>query len=218
MAGLLILFGLALFVAALIALVKPLPKLWMGSRKAALVGLAASIASCSVGASLAPKPNSEGQPQIASTGANKSSATQSLADASVARETKAKAEALKKEILTLWSAVQVATKRCDTANGRVVEALQASNRFAAYEAADNGHDICRETWSTLNALDPPASAKGETEDKFEKALESCSGAYLFRQMSLDKMRTVLDGDFRPSALQDYKEDAQTAQSGVCCSA
>ncbi len=52
--GLLILAGFVLFILAAVAMFKPLPKLRMGTRKAAAIGLALSVGSCVVGGSLQP--------------------------------------------------------------------------------------------------------------------------------------------------------------------
>lgn len=52
--GLLILFGFALFVAALVAMFKPLPRLRMATRKAAAIGMALSVGSCIVGGAISP--------------------------------------------------------------------------------------------------------------------------------------------------------------------
>lgn len=52
--GLFILFGVALFVASLVAVFKPLPKLRMATRNAAGVGLALSVGSCFVGSAISP--------------------------------------------------------------------------------------------------------------------------------------------------------------------
>lgn len=52
--GILVLAGLALFVLALIAMFKPLPKLRMGTRKAAAIGMALSVGSCIVGGAITP--------------------------------------------------------------------------------------------------------------------------------------------------------------------
>lgn len=57
--GLLILVGFALFVAALVAMFKPLPKLRMATRKAAAVGMALSVASCLVGSGISPRTETE---------------------------------------------------------------------------------------------------------------------------------------------------------------
>jgi len=52
----LILIGMAVFVAALVAMIRPLSRLWMPTRKAATVGLALSLGSCLLGGSLMPPP------------------------------------------------------------------------------------------------------------------------------------------------------------------
>lgn len=57
--GLLILLGFALFVAALVAMFKPLPKLRMATRKAAAIGMALSVASCLVGSGISPTADTE---------------------------------------------------------------------------------------------------------------------------------------------------------------
>ncbi|MDP2214995.1 DUF4352 domain-containing protein [Phenylobacterium sp.] len=52
--GILVLAGFVLFVLALVAMFKPLPKLRMGTRKAAAIGMALSVGSCIVGGAITP--------------------------------------------------------------------------------------------------------------------------------------------------------------------
>jgi hypothetical protein len=124
----------------------------------------------------------------------------------------------KVDLLELWKRVKSASGPCDRANSQVAEALSGLGKshsvYDAYGLADKAHDACRQAWSDLDKLKVPASIGGEQAESLKKSLEFCANAYLLRQMSLDKMKTVLNGDMRPSALQDYKGDAEAAQAGV----
>lgn len=160
-------------------------------------------------------------PQPKSTEANKPSAVAADVDnptKAIPAVQPAKPSTAKSDIMSLWSKVKSASAGCDKANGNVADALgslgKSTSIYAAYELADNAHAVCRESWSVLNDLEVPDSIEGDDAEQLEKTLENCASAYLLRQMSLDKMKTVLNGDMRPSALQDYKGDAQAAQGGV----
>ena len=63
--GLFALFGFGLFATAAFAMFKPLPKLRMGSRKAAAVGMALSVGSCVMGGALMPPTTAEDAPEQA---------------------------------------------------------------------------------------------------------------------------------------------------------
>ena len=219
--GIFILAGLALLIVGFIALIRPLPSLWLPTRKAAALALLGSLVSCGVGGSLVPKPTEQ---QLATQRAERAQAdakaqaaereSKAAERASALKETAKVRDQAKTDVLTLWGGISEAAKQCDNANNAVIKVLETSNVFSAYEAADRGADICRETWSSIRELSVPSSVTGENKDKLEKALETCENAYLFRQMSLEKMRDMLDEGIKPSGLQAYKQDAQTAQMGV----
>ena len=159
-----------------------------------------------------PKKNSSTRDTIATRSEN-SPKTETAASESSAKPSPAKAD-----MLALWHRVKTASASCDEANAHVADSLEllgkSTSIYTAYELTDSAYNICRESWWDLTQLEVTDSIEGDAADELKKALENCSNAYWLRKRSLDKLKTVLNGDMRPSALQDYKGDAQAAQGGV----
>jgi len=217
--GVLALGGTFLFVAALVALFRPLPRLWMATRNTAVAGIALSIVSCAAGGALLPPP-----PERSASGqAIKANAPESFARAEEQKtderaEAERKRDTLKGEVLTLWHSVLNAVGPCDRANTALAGALQEMSRnpslYRAYSLADRGVEACRQSWSQLGELDPPASADRTLRRAFDQTLDRCRNTYLERQQSLEQARTVFDGDLRPSAVESFRRSAENAQNGV----
>lgn len=212
--GFIVLFGCVSFFLGVVSLFRPIEALKIANRKTATFVLLSSVVSCGVGGSLMPPPKEE-PAKITNTQVMAAKGTQPSSPDKPDVDPQATA---KKDILALWSSVKSASADCDQANSKVADALGALGRsttiYVAYENADRAHRICGQTWSELSNLEVPGTVQGDVATELEEALKNCRDAYLLRQMSLDKMKTVLNGDMRPSALQDYKQDAEAAQSGV----
>jgi hypothetical protein len=209
------LIAMAAFIVSIVAIIKPLPKLFLPTRKIGCLALVGSLVLFGIGGSILPTPKKEGADINQPTTPAKIVATKSP---SLKDGTKPDKSA-KADVMALWHKVKSASAACDKANMAALGAIEQISKgrgsvYTAYEIADRGHDVCRGSWSELDDLEVPDSVTGKPEDDLEKALGNCANAYLLRQMSLDKMRTVLNGDYRPSALQDFKGDASAAQQGV----
>jgi hypothetical protein len=195
-------FGLVFFFIALIAVFRPLPKFKMPTRKAAAAGMALSVASCVSGVPFMPT-------------------DQDIAKAVAVEQAEASAanDALKMEISTEWQSLLDAVEPCDEANTRAVEEMQAISEgrgsvYEAYASAEHGAAICRKAHYALRELDVPERAEGKLRDNLSKSLKTCADAYLLRQMSLEAAQSILDGDIRPSAVNEFKEQAEGAQAGT----
>jgi hypothetical protein len=194
--------GLALFVIALVAVFRPLPKFKLPTRKAATVGMALSVASCVTGAAFMPT-------------------DQDIAQAAAVKQTEAKVakDALGKEITAEWQSLLDAVEPCDEANTRAVEDMQAISEgrgsvYEAYASAEQGAAICHKAHYALRDLDVPVSAEGELRDNLTESLKTCADAYLLRKLSLEAAQSILDGDIRPSAVNEFKAQAEGAQAGT----
>lgn len=219
--GVLAFAGVGLLILAIVALVRPSRRLRMPTRKRALLGVALSFGIILVAGSLLPPPP---PPTPAEKAAAAERARQGEADGARQRAEEQKAEereqeSTRAEVVTLWRSVLSAVRPCDEANGRMVDVLQRTTRgsssvYNAYAAADRGAETCRQSWSRLRDLDAPDGLAREQRSKINESLETCGNAYLARQMSLEQAKVIFDGDFRPSALNDYRVQAEAAQAGV----
>lgn len=211
--GLLVLASPVLFILGLVALIKPLPKLKLGSRKRAGLALLGSVVAMGVGGALLPDPATT-PAKPADKPAEKASKPEAKPAAPVVD-----AEAVKSQTLALWKQVVAATEVCDKANGTAGEVVGriSSGRASVYDgynSAKQAEQVCRDATMTLGDLEPPAAVKGDTRQKFSKALENCQLAYVGKQMAMEKMAKILDGNMRPSAVAEFQETAQAAQSGA----
>lgn len=123
------------------------------------------------------------------------------------------ASTAKPDLLTLYRTVLATAGRCDRANSEAGAALQRSP-YAAYPAARDAREICDRVVDDIREMPLPTSITGAANDKARGALQICAGAYLARRDSLDALLTVIDGDNRPSSVQEFKDQAERAQGRI----
>ena len=190
--GLFVLVGLGLFLVALVALFRPIPKLKLGTRGRAGLALVGSVVLFIVGGSLLP----EVEPSAAT-------ATPALKPADVKAETKA-----------LWTELTEAVGGCDKASNEVAAIFEKSrDLYELYPVVKSASGACMEAAVGLGKLKVPESTQGDTRKDFEEALERCSAAYALKGAGYSQMAKVLDGDHRPSQVSDAMETMQTANAG-----
>lgn len=213
---LLALAGMALFVTALLAAIRPMQRLHMGTRKRAALGLVLSFVLFGVGGSLLPEPkNAATGKDVAAAMAKVEPKADPKARKDAERKLAADQQAARKaDVLALWNEVLTAAEACDRANTAVVNSLGKSSIYEAYGEARSGASTCRQTQSALGGLEPPESLDRTGRAAFEDVLENCSNAYLMRQTSLNQLQEVLDGDMKPSSVQEFGDRAKAAQAGV----
>ncbi len=108
---------------------------------------------------------------------------------------------------------------CDQANTAAANALSAlasgsGTIFEAYRPARAAQEACEASWLAIGRLRPPSSLPRARRDQAGEAIDACQMAYYLRKESLETMMEVLDGDQRPSVVENYREQAEGAQSGI----
>lgn len=201
--GLLALVSLGAMGISLIAIIRPLPKLNLPTRRKAALAFAASFALMIVaGAILPTRPPSEAQ--TTSTSAREPPPSKPASKIDLTADTKA-----------MWDEILVAVAPCDAASKLVASASDRSGDvYEVYEVVKEAESRCTVSWQALNDLDPPRSAKGQAKKHLAEAISTCSTAYWMKKEAYEKMAKVLDGDMRPSAVTTAKssmEDATGAQ-------
>lgn len=209
-----VLAGTALLIASIVALIRPIPKLFMPTRKRAGAGLLIALVVGTIGGALSP----DQQPAVAATSDRSEVATPEKAPAKE-RLAEANKDELRGQLIASWKSLRAATSDCDETNKRLGDAIGAVSSgggsiYDAYSLARQGVETCRSAWSALGDLSPPAAADASLRSDFSTTLENCRGAYLMRQESLETATKILDGDFRPSLVSTYKDQAGVAQQGV----
>jgi hypothetical protein len=211
----LMLAGTFLLVASIVALIRPIPKLFMPTRKRAGAGLLIALVVGTTGGALSP----DQQPAVAATAAPNEEAVPEKRTPAKERPVERKSDELKEQLIASWKSLRAATSDCDETNKRLGDAIGAVSSgggsiYDAYALARDGVETCRSAWSALGELGPPPAADASLRSDFSTTLESCRGAYLMRQESLETATKILDGDFRPSLVSTYKDQAGVAQQGV----
>jgi hypothetical protein len=110
-------------------------------------------------------------------------------------------------------------KPCDKASQVLADvSVRISNGrnsiYDGYAAASATEDNCRNSWSAVSKLEPPASLPSAAHKKADETLERCEGAMLAKQMAAGKMAEIFDGNMRPSKVQEARELADGAQAGI----
>jgi hypothetical protein len=149
----------------------------------------------------------------------KATASSSATPSPAAVDPKAVAEARSRAFHTLYDKVIRIAKPCDEANSNAAETLQEVSRgratvFDAYGVAKAAEEQCSAVSAAMASIDVPDEIEGDAEDKVEEAVSKCRNAYTMRAMSLQTMLEVIDGDAKPSKVQEYRERAEAGQGGV----
>lgn len=216
-ASVLVLAGTIGLIVALISLIAPLQKLGIKTRKSAAGVLAASMVVGIVGGAFMPDtPASAGTPDPRAAHTPHAPAPE-VADAAAAA--RAAHAAMEQGVVAGWRSVMAAVAPCDEANERMATTVAAvsdgnASIYDAYRRAEEGVTACQAAANDLDRISPPEGASGETQNEFSKALEMCRGAYVLRQTSLETARDIFDGDFRPSLVSRYRDQAENAQGGA----
>lgn len=213
----LLLFGMALFVAALWAFFWPLPKLRMPTRNAAVAGLALSVGSCVAAVAILPDPPATEEAAAADKEDETAKAnTETDRDKRAAAKEQAEAAALSSQARSGWRELLATVAPCDQANSRLAEALDGGggSMYEAYGLATSAAKACRSTWLAFSDLRPPKNARGALRDQFEDTLKTCKTAYYMRKESLETAQSIFDGNIRPSAVATFKDEATASQRGI----
>ena len=194
-----------------VAIIKPFSRFFPNRKVAALVHLgswAGMLVSTITGAVLDPK-------------FQQTMAVQQKADAQKAALAKtaeletakqlasANAEKLQNEIKDLWTQTLAVVSPCDAASKIVANTFsRSSSPYELYPVVSAAKQTCYSVSSSLGELKPPASASGPSKEAFEKAISDCSDAYGTRAYSLSLMMDVVNGENRPSDVQEAVDAMQ----------
>lgn len=211
-AGFIIFVSFIAFILGVVNVIRP--QAWMKVRKR-LIGafiILGSMAGC-VGGSIM---SASADPGLAAA-MEAGRAEREAREAKAAEEDKAKpaevrpAGMTQAEFNSVWSDVKVKMERCDVAVRRAGEVVGSGNAYAAYGPTKSAAEVCRSAWSEMSSIRAPRSAKGEVKKAMQDARSRCSDAVLWKQMAMDALVKVLDGDQRPSAMSDATDKLSTAR-------
>lgn len=115
--------------------------------------------------------------------------------------------------------IMAAVDGCDRAGKALAERVDSMTKgsgsvYDAYSIAARMENACRESWRLVSGVDVPSDLNGAARDSAEKSRDVCENAMLAKQMSAEAMKEVFDGNMRPSAVDDLRQKANTAQAGT----
>lgn len=224
------LMGMGLFVVAIITLIRPIKRIKLGTRKRAAIALAASIGLFILGGTIMPPPTPE---QIAEREAAEAqrAADRELADqeraAERAAEEKANADRAAAELerqkpaataaaKSLWGQITTQVSSCDEAAKIFSDYMgrRGASVYEAYPLAQQANRICSTAGTNVSRIPVPDEIPSSKRDAFKDALETCRNAYYAKSSAFDQMAKVLNGDMRPSAVNEARQAAERAEAGT----
>lgn len=110
-----------------------------------------------------------------------------------------------------------AMSKCESAAGQLgdlmskIESGQASI-YDAFNQADFAENACTDGYLRVGDVEVPAAFDDATEDRADEAIESCGRAMTAKKMAAETFKEILDGDGRPSKVQELTGDVEYAQS------
>lgn len=101
--------------------------------------------------------------------------------------------------------------RCDSAWGIMTDAAGTNDTYAAYGAARRGAEICGGVSYRLGRLEFSSLIEPDTRRALNRAVDECSLAMFLRKTSMDQAARIFDGNIRPSAVEEFRQEARRAQ-------
>lgn len=210
LAGFVALISVPAFIFGLINVVRPMQKL--GIRKPVVGGIIMLVSFfCFFGAGLvgaASQPGGlEGLPEqraAAAADRSQSAPTKKAPHSNISQA----------EFDAVWTQATQLMAPCDRAVETATSAMQGGNVYSAYSAVQRAEETCGSVTLDMFNLDIPRSAKGEVRAKLREAKDRCQSAMAQKQIAMQGIARVLDGDARPSAVTAAQEDAERSQALV----
>ncbi|MDE8654728.1 hypothetical protein, partial [Novosphingobium album (ex Liu et al. 2023)] len=159
-------------------------------------------------------PEKPSAPRASKAGAGTGAASQSPAKS----EPAAPSPATEAAVIAFKDSVMSAMAPCDEASNQLAEAGKklgsGTSVYDVYPVARAAETACSTSWSRLSDLDVPSALQGEAADAADTTIESCKDASVAKQISAKSMAEVLDGNMRPSAIEEVKSNAEEAQRSI----
>lgn len=128
------------------------------------------------------------------------------------------------KVLAFGKAVGAAMRPCDqrsTDLKDVVNKMQKGDAsiYDAFGIAKSAEETCRTSWSEVDDIDVPDGLPAVAEDAAKKSIEACGFAMISKQKTASVITEILDGDTKPSRMQEMKENADAAGAAtISCAA
>lgn len=199
---------LIVLVASIIALVRPLPKVGLGTRKRALGGLGVAVALFILTAIVIPAPDVKSEAGMPATPAQPTTNPPAGANVELSPQ--------QDRVVDFIRYVVMQNINCGGSSDLTQDQLDklASNRarpIDAYEEAKRGIENCSDTLAEYARTDVLDGIASEQRSIAADAVKSCSEAAKERKSGMQLAQQVLDGDGRLASASKYREMRDTAK-------
>lgn len=132
-------------------------------------------------------------------------------------------EVARKLFLTFRSDLMTKMKLCDDAGEKAEQALKGvisqGDVVTAYEIADVAESTCSQVSRVVVDLEISPEIPSKAAELSRSARSVCSNAAVTRQSQLSTLKTIIDGDDKPSTIAGYRAQADrvTAANLLCVS-
>ncbi|WP_406851475.1 hypothetical protein WEU32_07625 [Brevundimonas sp. BH3] len=189
--GIIVFAALACFALGIVNLIKPQAWMKIKKRRYGLLMMVGSFFAIGWGGSMLP-PVPEG------------SSVQAAVDQPVPK-TPVRDGVSQEEFDVIWTNVKNHMARCDDPLTAAGTALESGDVYTAYGPTKSAAEACEAAWLDMGKIRVPKSAKGDAKTALKDALDTCNTAIYLKREALKQLQTVLDGDVRPSVMEDTKD-------------
>lgn len=111
-----------------------------------------------------------------------------------------------------YSEVQQAVGPCDARVSAAVDAMAGGDAYVAFPIVQAAESTCLSTSSEVGSIDIPRAAKGEVKKAFQDAREACALSGTIKWSAMGKVKKVVNGDMRPSAVSAATSELESTGS------
>ena len=205
-----VLASFAAGVYGIINIIKPLGFLRIRKRWHGLVVLGGSCFTFVLGGLL----GAAGQPGGLSAAPAEASAKAPESGAPAQAAAKKPAGVTQVEFNTMWSQMKSVVGQCDAAVAGAQEGMKSGDVYKAYPRIQMAYEVCRDASLDVYKVEVPRSAKGEIRKKLLQARDACQMSIVSKQIAMESVGKVANGDGRPSAVSKAQEDMETSGQGA----
>lgn len=205
--GGLVFVSMALFVAALIAIFKPLKSLWMPTRGRAALVLLGSLFLMGVAGSMLPKSvsaDADSTPVQRAAGGEKAAPEEKAARPVVAD--------VNGDFIRFYRTFETTFDRCNNSFDPIGAEAGSSNPSPVrlYQVAQAARDTCRSVSVDMGRLRPPRSLTREMQDDLKRVIDVCQNAVVAQSIGAGSVMKAVDDNFRPSRVAAMTADGERA--------
>ena len=213
--GGLVFVSMAIFIASLIAIFKPIKSLWMPTRGRAAIVLLGSLFLMGVAASMLPNsPATQADASPVQSSASEKQGSSAEKGRQPVAETAAQPVAadINGDFTRFYRTFEPTFDRCNNAFAPI--GAEAGSRSPSpvrlYQVAQSARDTCRSVSVDIGRLSPPRSLTREMQDDLKRVIDVCQNAVTAQAIGAGAVMTAVDEGFRPSKVAEMTAAGERA--------